>query len=128
MHFNLFMLQEVQLNRKSDTRSLCERILAVSTTTKHSCTHSKTNKTTYIKTPRLFHKTAGFTVSHYAGEVTYHGEELVMKNKDNIPAELLAILQGSSNQFVSGLFEDFQVEDTKGRKRKTVLSKFKVQF
>ena len=51
-----------------------------------------------------------------------------MKNKDNIPAELLALLQGSSNQFVSGLFDDFQVEDTKGRKRKTVLSKFKVIF
>ena len=119
------MLQEVQLSRKSDTRSLCERILSLSTT-KHSCTHTKTNKKTYIKTPKFFHKSAGFTLCHYAGEVTYNGDELVMKNKDNIPQELMAMLQGSSNLFVSGLFEDFQVEDAKGRKRKTVLSKFKV--
>ena len=118
------MFQEVQLSRKSDTRSLCERILALSTN-KHSCIQSKSNKT-YVKTPKYFHKNPGFTICHYAGDVTYKGEELTPKNKDNVPHELIAMLQGSSNLFVSGLFEDLQVEDTKGRKRKTVLSKFKV--
>ena len=79
-----------------------------------------------MKTPKYFLKDPGFTIGHYAGEVIYRGEELTTKNKDNIPQELIGMLQGSRNTFVSGLFEDFQVEDTMGWRRKTVLGKFKV--
>ena len=116
-------LQEVQLNRKSDTRNLCERILQLSS--------SKNNPTIplnkYVKTPKYFQKEPGFTICHYAGEVTYRGEELTTKNKDNIPQELIGMLRSSENSFISELFDDFQAEDTMGRRRKTVLSKFKVR-
>ena len=80
-----------------------------------------------MKTPKYFQKEPGFTICHYAGEVTYRGEELTTKNKDNIPQELIGMLRSSENSFISELFDDFQAEDTMGRRRKTVLSKFKVQ-
>ena len=101
---------------------MCERILQLST----SKDNPAISKNKYVKTPKYFQKDPGFTVCHYAGEVTYRGAELTTKNKDNIPQELIGMLQGSSNSFISGLFNDFQAEDTMGRRRKTVLSKFKV--
>lgn len=38
------------------------------------------------------------------------------------------MLQTSNSEFVSELFYDFVLEDMKGRKRKTVLGKFKVSL
>jgi len=40
----------------------------------------------YIKVPRNYRKHPGFTVCHYAGEVTYGTSELSAKNRDNIPS------------------------------------------
>ena len=47
--------------------------------------------------------------------------------QDNIPAELLDLLQKSTNPFLAALFEGSETEaEQPGRKKKTVLAKFKV--
>ncbi|XP_060581862.1 unconventional myosin-XIX-like isoform X2 [Ruditapes philippinarum] len=112
--------EDVQLNRKTDTVHLCDRILQLSQTS-----------SSYIKRPKNYMKIAGFTVSHYAGDVTYTGDGLSTKNRDNIPQELISMLRGSKNKFVSDLFNDFVTEEQQpGRtsKRKTVLGKFKTSL
>ncbi|KAK3587120.1 hypothetical protein CHS0354_006760 [Potamilus streckersoni] len=107
--------EEVYLNRKSDSERLGERILSLATT--HKC----------LTKCRQNISEQSFTVRHYAGDVTYSVDGLVTKNKDNIPVELVAMLQNSTNPFVSGLFKDYQTEDNSGmtKKKKTVLAKFK---
>ncbi len=45
--------------------------------------------------------------------------------QDNIPGELVELLQDSSNPFVASLFGDTELEQP-GKKKKTVLAKFKV--
>lgn len=108
--------EDVQLNRKTNPEQLCERILQLSKTS------------TCVKKPRTFLKPTGFTIHHYAGDVTYMGQELSNKNRDNIPQEIVSLLQSSSITFVSDLFENYTIEDTSGRKKKTVLGKFKASL
>ena len=43
-----------------------------------------------------------------------------------MPPELIDLLQHSRNEFISSLFSDFELEQAVGKKKKTVLSKFKV--
>ena len=45
--------------------------------------------------------------------------------QDNVPPEFLDQLQSSSNSFVVELFKSFKT-DAPGKKKKTVLAKFKV--
>jgi len=45
-----------------------------------------------------------FTVSHYAGDVTYRTDAFLVKNRDFVVAEHAALLAGSADAFVAGLF------------------------
>ena len=47
--------------------------------------------------------------------------------QDNVPPELIDLLQHSRNGFISSLFSDYELEQA-GKKKKTVLSKFKVNL
>ncbi|XP_048252389.1 unconventional myosin-XIX-like isoform X1 [Haliotis rufescens] len=107
--------EEVYLNRKSNPRSLGERVLDV-------------NNSAPIKRPKTFSTHPGFVIQHYAGDVRYDLEQITTKNKDNIPVELVRLLQQSDNAFLSHLFEEFHTVEMSGRKRKTVLTKFKVSL
>ncbi|ODO03097.1 hypothetical protein I350_05942 [Cryptococcus amylolentus CBS 6273] len=51
-----------------------------------------------FKKPR-FNQNA-FTIAHYAHDVTYDVEGFIDKNRDSVPDEHLALLQGSSNRFL----------------------------
>ncbi|XP_053376032.1 unconventional myosin-XIX-like isoform X2 [Mercenaria mercenaria] len=109
--------EDVQLNRKTDTTHLCERILQLSQ-----------SSSSYVKRPKHFMKNPGFIVTHFAGDVTYTGDGLSTKNRDNIPQELVCMLRDSKNKFISELFDKFVTEEQHGRKRKTVLGKFKASL
>ncbi len=51
-----------------------------------------------FKKPR-FNQNA-FTIAHYALDVTYDVDGFIEKNRDTVPDEHLALLQGSSNEFL----------------------------
>ncbi|XP_030041845.1 unconventional myosin-XIX [Microcaecilia unicolor] len=76
-----------------------------------------------------FSKTPHFIVSHYAGRVSYQIEEMVEKNKDPIPAELIQLLQDSKDCLLQQLFPvEKEQPDNKSSNRAsvvTVVSKFK---
>eukprot|EP00041_Stephanoeca_diplocostata_P026295 m.705816 g.705816 ORF g.705816 m.705816 type:complete len:1074 (+) comp22930_c0_seq1:209-3430(+) len=62
---------------------------------------------------------AGFTIMHYAGNVTYEAEGFCERNRDIIYPDLVHLIQSSSNGFIVGLFpEDPNAEDKHGRKKK----------
>lgn len=46
-----------------------------------------------------------FTVAHYAVDVEYEVEGFIDKNRDTVPDEQLALLQGSSNAFLRAALE-----------------------
>ncbi|XP_048873554.1 unconventional myosin-XIX isoform X2 [Brienomyrus brachyistius] len=75
-----------------------------------------------------FSKQPHFTVSHYAGRVSYQIEGMVEKNRDPVPPELIHMLQGSQDSLLQSLFADSNADDSSGRghtKVVTVVSKFK---
>jgi myosin heavy subunit len=55
----------------------------------------------YVK-PRL--SRTAFGVNHYAGEVMYESTSFLEKNRDTLYEELVELVQGSSVDFISGLF------------------------
>ncbi|XP_076453180.1 unconventional myosin-XIX-like [Babylonia areolata] len=117
--FSVFGLlnEEVYLNRKSDVEGLRDRLLQLSGQSQN-CRRS----------PRLSRDrhSPSFLVQHYAGEVSYSVSDLVPKNKDDIPADLVSLLMASDNPFVHQLFASYtEPESPTGRKKKTVLTKFK---
>lgn len=67
--------------------------------------------------PRLAQ--SDFTIDHYAGKVTYRTENFLVKNRDFIVAEHQALLAGSSQVFVQGLFppEEPPAADAGGKGR-----------
>jgi len=63
--------------------------------------HQQLNKPEHkeiFKKPR-FNQNA-FTIAHYALDVTYDVDGFIEKNRDTVPDEHLALLQGSSNDFL----------------------------
>nr|XP_023688736.1 unconventional myosin-XIX isoform X2 [Paramormyrops kingsleyae] len=75
-----------------------------------------------------FSKQPHFTVSHYAGRVSYQIEGMVEKNRDPVPPELIHMLQGSQDSLLQSLFADGNADDSSGRRHTkvvTVVSKFK---
>ncbi|XP_010537575.1 PREDICTED: myosin-5 [Tarenaya hassleriana] len=69
-----------------------------------------------------------FTISHYAGEVTYQANQFLDKNKDYIVAEHQALLTASGCSFVVGLFPPLHEESSKSSKFSSIGSRFKLQL
>ncbi|PON36100.1 Myosin head motor domain containing protein [Parasponia andersonii] len=68
-----------------------------------------------------------FTISHYAGEVTYQTELFLDKNKDYVVAEHQELLSASKCSFVSGLFPPLP-DSSKSSKFSSIGSRFKQQL
>lgn len=45
-----------------------------------------------------------FTINHYAGKVTYTGENFIEKNRDSLPYRVSELLRNSSNDLVREIF------------------------
>lgn len=69
-----------------------------------------------------------FTISHYAGEVTYLADQFLDKNKDYVVAEHQDLLTASKCPFVVGLFPPLPLESSKSSKFSSIGSRFKLQL
>ncbi|OMO66175.1 IQ motif, EF-hand binding site [Corchorus olitorius] len=83
------------------------------------------NNKRFIK-PKL--SRTDFTISHYAGEVTYQANQFLDKNKDYVVAEHQALLTASSCSFVASLFPPHPEESSKSSKFSSIGSRFKDLF
>lgn len=159
IHSDCCNLQECYLNRGCDDGQVCWRIqTALTERALKSASHGSTNSasssgissscsvkscwsgSTPKASPRLAPRTAHrssaapvhFAIMHYAGPVTYSTVGMLEKNRDHVPAELVALLAGNSrSRFVRSLVADdplvnSHVNGTMNGRRHTVLAKFKV--
>ncbi|KAF2354635.1 Myosin head motor domain [Trinorchestia longiramus] len=94
--------EECQLHRAVDEVAACERVC-------RALQHSE-----YVQSPSTKRDRSastggivseGFVVRHYAGPVLYSPHALLTKNKDLVPAEVVALLAQSSDAFVSAFIE-----------------------
>ncbi|GLU14288.1 hypothetical protein SLE2022_308670 [Rubroshorea leprosula] len=69
-----------------------------------------------------------FTISHFAGEVTYQANQFLDKNKDCVVAEHQALLTASNCSFVASLFLPPPEESSKSSKFSSIGSRFKLQL
>ncbi|XP_074284559.1 myosin-6-like isoform X2 [Silene latifolia] len=69
-----------------------------------------------------------FTISHYAGEVTYQTELFLDKNKDYVVAEHQELLGASKCAFVASLFPPLPEETSKSSKFSSIGTGFKQQL
>ncbi|XLU78630.1 hypothetical protein S245_002051, partial [Arachis hypogaea] len=83
------------------------------------------NNKRFIK-PKL--SRTSFTISHYAGEVTYLADMFLDKNKDYVVAEHQDLLTASKCSFVAGLFPPSPPESSKSSKFSSIGSRFKLQL
>ncbi|GMY34657.1 myosin-17-like isoform X1 [Fagus crenata] len=83
------------------------------------------NHNRFIK-PKL--SRTNFTISHYAGEVTYQADHFLDKNKDYVVAEHQALLTASKCSFVVGLFPPLPEESSKSSKFSSIGARFKLQL
>ncbi|XP_042488470.1 myosin-17-like [Macadamia integrifolia] len=84
----------------------------------------KSNKR-FIK-PKL--SRTDFTISHYAGDVTYQADQFLDKNKDYVVAEHQDLLTASKCPFVAGLFPPLPEESSKSSKFSSIGARFKLQL
>ncbi|KAK3091423.1 hypothetical protein FSP39_019778 [Pinctada imbricata] len=56
-----------------------------------------------------FRADADFSLVHYAGEVDYSAKKWLMKNMDPLNENVVALLQNSSDQFVSLIWKDAEI-------------------
>ncbi|KAK9032137.1 hypothetical protein V6N11_056417 [Hibiscus sabdariffa] len=83
------------------------------------------NNRRFIK-PKL--SRTSFTISHYAGEVTYLADLFLDKNKDYVVAEHQDLLTASKCSFVACLFPPPAEESSKSSKFSSIGSRFKLQL
>ncbi|KAJ4823434.1 hypothetical protein Tsubulata_039524 [Turnera subulata] len=83
------------------------------------------NNKRFIK-PKL--SRTNFTISHYAGEVTYQADQFLDKNKDYVVAEHQDLLTASKCAFVAALFPPLPEESSKSSKFSSIGSRFKLQL
>ncbi|XP_063601194.1 unconventional myosin-Ie-like [Penaeus indicus] len=57
----------------------------------------------------------GFTIKHYAGNVSYHVENFCEKNRDVLFTDIIEVMQGSTNTFIRNLFPDVLQKGSKTR-------------
>ncbi|VFQ81338.1 unnamed protein product [Cuscuta campestris] len=69
-----------------------------------------------------------FTISHYAGEVTYQADLFLDKNKDYVIAEHQDLLTASKCSFVASLFPPLPEDSSKSSKFSSIGSRFKLQL
>lgn len=63
-----------------------------------------------------------FSIQHYAGEVQYHIEGFMDKNKDSLESNIAEVVQSSSNNFVKALIPNEGAAKTLGAQFKTQLA------
>lgn len=69
-----------------------------------------------------------FTISHYAGEVSYQADLFLEKNKDYVVAEHQDLLTAAKCPFVAGLFPALPQDSSKSSKFSSIGSRFKLQL
>ncbi|XP_068326692.1 myosin-15-like [Pyrus communis] len=70
-----------------------------------------------------------FTMSHYAGKVTYHTDTFLDKNRDYVVVEHCNLLSSSKRPFVAGLFGSLPEESSRSSyKFSSVATRFKQQL
>ncbi|GLT85614.1 hypothetical protein SLE2022_038000 [Rubroshorea leprosula] len=70
-----------------------------------------------------------FTISHYAGKVTYQADTFLDKNRDYVVVEHINLLASSGCPFVAGLFPSLPEESSRSSyKFSSVSSRFKQQL
>ncbi|KAL2525675.1 Myosin-15 [Abeliophyllum distichum] len=71
----------------------------------------------------------GFTISHYAGKVTYQTDTFLDKNRDYVVVEHCNLLSFSKSPFIAGLFPPLPEESSRSSyKFSSVASRFKQQL
>ncbi|XP_019463633.1 PREDICTED: myosin-17-like [Lupinus angustifolius] len=83
------------------------------------------NNKRFIK-PKL--SRTSFTISHYAGEVTYLADLFLDKNKDYVVAEHRDVMTASECSFVASLFPPSRDDSSKSSKFSSIGSRFKLQL
>jgi myosin heavy subunit len=73
--------------------------------------HTRTRTHTRARVPpHAYHRTRTtahqieFVIKHYAGDVTYDATGFLDKNKDTLQKDLLVVVEGTTNQFISVMF------------------------
>eukprot|EP00931_Biecheleriopsis_adriatica_P027585 TRINITY_DN16578_c0_g1_i1.p1 TRINITY_DN16578_c0_g1~~TRINITY_DN16578_c0_g1_i1.p1 ORF type:complete len:1345 (-),score=252.95 TRINITY_DN16578_c0_g1_i1:21-4055(-) len=70
-----------------------------------------------------------FCIRHYAGEVMYTAEGWLDRNRDTISEDVVSLMQKSSNELISSLFDAAPAAGEKSAKqRDTVVTKFKTSL
>ncbi|ESW08884.1 hypothetical protein PHAVU_009G082600 [Phaseolus vulgaris] len=88
---------------------------------KHFLSHPRLEKEKFSETD--------FTLSHYAGKVTYHTDTFLDKNRDYVVVEHCNLLSSSKLPFVSALFPLLTEESSRSSyKFSSVASRFKQQL
>uniref|UniRef100_H3CT18 Myosin XIX n=1 Tax=Tetraodon nigroviridis TaxID=99883 RepID=H3CT18_TETNG len=106
--------EESRLNRASDARTFRVRL------EKELCHNPNISWDKFSKEPH-------FTVAHYAGKVNYQIQEMVEKNKDPVPPEVISLFLKSDNPLLRQIFSDKDAKNqtSKELSKVTVVSKFK---
>jgi hypothetical protein len=91
-------LDDVCKTPKGDDKTLLERLSATPAIRDHP----------YFHTPKK--KNGTFVVRHYAGDVAYSVDGMVERNKDTLPASVVALMQRSQNATFASAFDAQEAE------------------
>ncbi|XP_074635591.1 unconventional myosin-XIX-like isoform X1 [Acropora palmata] len=93
------MNEECRLKREQDANSFISRL------------ETSLANSNHFTCPKFRHKTHQFAINHFAETVSYQADELLKKNKDFIPPEVIELLQTSRNVLIQELFQFKDSED-----------------